>query len=339
MQKVFITALLAASVAANASAAGAPTAADTLATVGARTITRAELERHVRPKLIEIENERYEALKEGLDELIADELIKQEAKSRGLEPAALVKQEVDAKVSAPTDDEIERIYDENKEDLGGASLESVKPRIVAYLKEAKKQERQAAFIQELKGKYKTAVTLRPPVVEVATAGRPERGGGAKAPVTIIVFSDYQCPFCKRAEATVDKVMKTYGDKVRLVFRDYPLPMHPDARPAAEAAACANAQGKYWEYHARLFENQSALGSAKLKEYAQQVGLDMTKFDQCVKERTFRDAVEKDLQDGAQVGINGTPAFFINGRMLSGAQPFEAFKEVIDEELASAKKGS
>src|SRR5215470_12946245 len=217
----------------------------TVATVGDRTITRAELEEHVRPKLIEIENERYEALREGLDEMIADELVKREAKARGISTEELEKQEIAGKTPAPTDAEIQKVYDENKAQLGGQSLDQVKPRIVEYLKDQQGETRRQAFIDELKKKYKTTVALRPPVVEVATGGRPERGGGAKAPVTIIEFSDYQCPFCKRAEGVVDQVMKNYGDKIRLVFRDYPLPMHPMARPAAEAANCANAQGKFW----------------------------------------------------------------------------------------------
>jgi len=210
----------------------------------------------------------------------------------------------------------------------------VKPRIVEYLNEQKGEERHAAFIEELKKKHKTTVALRPPIVDVATAGRPERGGGAKAPVTIIEFSDYQCPFCKRAEGSVDQVVKTYGDKVRLVFRDYPLPMHPQARPAAEAANCANAQGKFWDYHAKLFANQAALSEDKLKEYAKDVGLDSAKFDQCMADKSFKGAIDKDIADGEKVGVTGTPAFFINGRMLSGAQPFEKFKEVIDEELTA-----
>jgi protein-disulfide isomerase len=121
-----------------------------------------------------------------------------------------------------------------------------------------------------------------------------------------------------------------------VFRDYPLPMHAHARGAAEAAACANAQGKYWPYHEKLFANQQALGDDKLKEYAQQVGLDTAKFDQCLKDKQFAAAIDKDMADGAAVGVNGTPAFFINGRMLSGAQPFARFKEEIDADLASAK---
>src|SRR5439155_9600307 len=135
----------------------------------------------------------------------------------------------------------------------------------------KEEQRRNDFLAELKKKYKTAIALRAPIIEVETAGRPEKGAGAKAPVTIIAFSDYECPFCGRAETVVDQVMKTYGDKVRLVFRDYPLPMHPHAHQAAEAANCANAQGKFWDYHAKLFANQTALEDDKLKQYAKDVG--------------------------------------------------------------------
>jgi protein-disulfide isomerase len=305
-----------------------------VATVGDRKITRTELEEHVRPKLIEIENERYEALRDGLDEMVAEELEKQEAKGRGVSVPDLEKQEVAAKVSAPTDADVQKVYDENKKQLGTQTLEQVKPRIVEYLNQQAEAQRHGAFIEELKKKHKTTVALRPPVVEVASAGRPERGAGAKAPITIIEFSDYQCPFCKRAETVVDQVMKTYGDKIRLVFRHYPLPMHPQARPAAEAASCANAQGKFWDYHAKLFANQSALGEDKLKEYAKDVGLDSGKFDQCLAEKPFKAKIDEDVADGSKVGVNGTPAFFINGRMLSGAQPFEKFKEVIEEELTA-----
>jgi protein-disulfide isomerase len=111
-------------------------------------------------------------------------------------------------------------------------------------------------------------------------------------------------------------------------------MHPQARPAAEAANCAHAQGKFWEYHAKLFANQSALGDDQLKTYAKDLGLDTAKFDKCLAEKPFKAAIDKDVADGAKVGVSGTPAFFVNGRMLSGAQPFEKFKELIDAELAA-----
>src|SRR5262245_6414067 len=317
--------------------AGPAAAADeTVATVGKATITKAQLEHQMRAKLIELDNERYEAMRDELNDMVAEELIKEEAKARNMTPEALTKAEIDDKAAAPTDAEIQQLYDSNKAQLGSQTLEQLKPRIVEYLKQQTTEKRRGEYIEELKKKYPTKISLRAPTIAVDTAGRPERGGGAKAPVTIVMFSDYECPFCGRGEKVIDQVMTTYGDKVRLVFRDYPLPMHPNARPAAEAPACANAQGKYWPYHEKLFANQTALGADKLKEYAQQVGLDTAKFDQCLKDKPFAKQIDKDVSDGAAVGVNGTPAFFINGRLLSGAQPFERFKEEIDADLASAK---
>jgi protein-disulfide isomerase len=304
-----------------------------VATVGGRTITETELESHVKAGLIKVDNDRYEVLKNGLDEMIADELLKQEAKARGTTVDALVKAEVTDKVTDPTDDEIQKFYEQVKAQVGGKTLEEVKPQIVQYLKQQRGGARHTAFVDELKGKYKTTVALRPPVVDVAIDGQPAKGS-AKAPVTIVIFSDFQCPYCKRAEGTIAEVEKTYGDKIRLVFRDYPLPFHSNAKPAAEAANCAAAQGKFWEYHDKLFANQAALSADDFKKYAQEVGLDQAKFDKCLTDHTYVADIDKDIEAGQEVGVNGTPAFFINGRLLSGAQPFEKFKEVIDEELAA-----
>ena len=310
-------------------------AAEPVATVAGTPISREDLEKHVKPKLVEIENERYEALSEGLEEMISEQLFEKEAKSRNITVEQLEATEITAKVPEPTDAEIQKVYDENKSQLGNQTLDQVKPRIVEFLKQQKAGERQQAFVDELKAKYKTTINLKPPVVEVATAGRPARGPD-KAPITIIAFSDYQCPYCKRAHATVEQVMQTYGDKVKLVYRDYPLPFHENARPAAEAAACANAQGKFWEYHQKLWA-ASDLSTEKLKAMAGEVGMDQKKFDECLAKQEFKAVIDKDIADGASVGVSGTPAFFINGRMLSGAQPFEKFKEVIDEELARSSK--
>jgi protein-disulfide isomerase len=304
-----------------------------VATIGNHSITLAELEKHVKSELMDLEMQRYETLREGLDEMIGTELIKLEAAARGITPEALTKQEIEDKAQKPTDEQVKKLYDANKAKLGGASFESIKSRLYDHLKESMVEERKEAFVDELKKKYKTTVSLRPPVVEVGTGGRPGRGGGPNAPIIMIEFSDYECPFCKRADVTVQEVMKTYGDKVRLVHRDFPLSFHAHALPAAEAARCAEAQGKYWEYHDKLFASQD-LSSEKLQALATEVGLDRAKFDECVAKQQFKASIEKDMADGADAGVTGTPAFFINGRMLSGAQPFEKFKEVIDEELAS-----
>jgi len=314
----------------------AANAGQPLATVGDRTITQGDVEKHVAARLIELDNERYEAMRQGLDELVAEELFAQEAKARGVTPEALEEQEIVAKIPEPNDADVQKVYDENKDRLQGQTLDQIKPRIVAYLKQQGEAQRRDAYITELRGKHKTTISLRPPVVEVATAGRPEKGG-KNASVTIVEFSDYECPFCKRAETVVDQVMSTYGDKIKVVFRDFPLPFHANARPAAEAANCAAAQGKFWEYHAKLFANQAALTPDKLNAYAGEIGLDGAKFSECLAQKPHAAAIDKDIEDGQKVGVSGTPAFFINGRMLSGAQPFEKFKELIDEELAAAGK--
>jgi len=322
------TVFLAMSLAALAHAADPP-----VAVVGGDPISREQLEKHVKAQLIEVENQRYEVLSSGLDDLIATRLFEKEAKARGKTVEQLLAEEVTAKVAAPSDAEVQKVYDDNKAQLGGQTLEQMKSRIVEYLKDQKEGERREAFVKELRQKYPTTISLKAPVVDVATAGRPARGGGEAAPVTIITFSDYECPYCARAEETVARVLKEYGEKVRLVFRNYPLPFHANARSAAEAALCANAQGKFWPFHDKLFAQQASLGLETYKKIAGEVGLDQAKFEQCVAKNEFRTAVDQDMADGAAVGVNGTPAFFINGRMLSGAQPFEKFKEIIEEELA------
>ncbi|MCW5892410.1 MAG: thioredoxin domain-containing protein [bacterium] len=306
---------------------------ETVATVGTVTITREQLEKAVKPQLIEVENQRFEILSDGLDELIAEQLFTLEAKSKDISSEQLVQTEINAKVPEPSDAEVQKVYDDNKAQLGGQTLDAVKPRIVEFLKQQKAEERHAAYVEELKGKYKTTVALKAPKVEVSTAGRPARGPES-APVTIIEFSDYECPFCKRAEVVVQEVVKAYPDKVKLVYRHFPLDFHEQAKPAAEASACAGAQGKFWEFHDKLFAGPS-LSPERYKAIAAEVGLDQAKFDQCVQKNEFKAQIEQDMADASAVGVTGTPAFFINGRMISGAQPFEKFKEIIDEELAAS----
>jgi protein-disulfide isomerase len=167
-------------------------------------------------------------------------------------------------------------------------------------------------------------------------------GNKNAKVTVVIWSDYQCPFCTRAEATLKQVEKEYGDKVRFVFKDLPLPFHPNAKPAATVARVARESGKFWEMHDKLFANQKALARPDLEKYAAEMGLPEAKVKAALDSNKFEKQIDADVKQGAKLGANGTPAFFINGRFLSGAQPFEAFKAIIDEEAIKAdallKKG-
>jgi protein-disulfide isomerase len=309
--------------------------AESIATVAGEDISRDEVEKRVRPQLIEVENNKYEILEQGLNEAIAEKLLAKEAKSRGVTVDDLRKTEIEAKVPEPSDDQIQKLYDQNKAQLGTQTLDELKPKIKAYLQNQGAAGRETEYIEELKKKYPTTVTLAPPKIEVSDAGRESRGGGTDAPVTIIAFSDYECPFCKRAEGTVAQVMQTYGNDVRYVHRDFPLPFHAHANEAAQAARCAGDQKKFWEYHDKIFA-AADLSSDALKNTATELGLDRTKFDECLASGKYKAQIDADIAAGSEVGVNGTPAFFINGRMLSGAQPFDKFKETIDAEIARAK---
>ena len=311
-----------------------------VAKVSGEVITEADLATVTKSKLARLESEHAEQVhtmrSQALDELVEKRLIDAKAKKEGLTSDKLIEREVTAKLTDPPETEIQKLYDQAK--ASGRQLppiEQVKPDIVKYLKDRSSGEAKKAFIDKLKAEAKVELMLPPlllPKVEVAADG-PTRGD-AKAPVTIVEFSDYQCPFCGRAEESVKKVLENYKGKVRVVFRDFPLPFHDKAPKASEAAHCAGDQGKYWEMHEKLFANQQALDVAQLKDHAKGIGLDTGKFDKCLDSGEKAKIVESSKKAGEEAGVSGTPAFFINGRPLSGAQPYEKFKEVIDNELAS-----
>jgi hypothetical protein len=256
----------------SAPAPAATTSADPgkpLAKVGDKTITQGQVEEHVAARLIEIDQERYEALKGGVDELVAEELFTQEAKARGVTAEKLEEDEVIAKVPEPSDADVQKVYDENKDRLQGQTLDAIKPRIVAYLKGNQAAQRREAFIDELKAKYKTAILLRPPVVEVATAGRPEKGG-KNAPVTIVEF-DYMPILQARGggRRSGDGGVRRQGEgRVPRL----PLPFTP-MPPGRRAANCAARSSGVSRSCSRISRRQAD----KLNAYAAEVGVGPAKF--------------------------------------------------------------
>jgi protein-disulfide isomerase len=168
---------------------------------------------------------------------------------------------------------------------------------------------------------------------VSLDGAPVRGP-ASAKVTLVEFMDFQCPFCSRVQATLDQIQKAYGDQVRIVFKHMPLGIHANAPGAAAAAEAAHRQGRFWEMHDRLFANQRELSDERYQAYARELGLDLERFDRDRASAEVKGRIDQDEQEAARLGVSGTPAFFINGRFFSGAQPFEAFKAEIDRELAA-----
>jgi protein-disulfide isomerase len=274
----------------------------------------------------------YMARRGTIELIVANRLLDAEAKARGIDRPTLIEREIASKAPAPTEADIQAWYQANPARVNGATLDKVRDPIRSLLAQERVETARASFVESLKAKTNITILLDPPRFEVADGGRPARGP-AKAPIEVIEFSDFQCPFCQRANPTVEQVLKTYGDKIKFVYRHYPLPNHPNARPAAEASACAEVQGKFWEYHDRLFANAAGLTDPDLKAHAAALGLDTAKFNTCFDNRQQKAGIDKDMADGEAIGVTGTPAFFINGRSVEGAQPFEAFKRVIDEELA------
>ncbi|MBI3798890.1 MAG: thioredoxin domain-containing protein [Deltaproteobacteria bacterium] len=308
-------------------------AQNVLATVDGRNITEADIADNLAAQMAQINNQIYTAKKRAVDALIADQLLDQEAKKRNVSREQLLQQEVTAKVAPVSDAEVEKVYNDNKERTGGKSLAELKPLIVQQLQNVRQQQRQQEFVRELRKTAAIKMVLKPPMVNVALDGAPVRGN-AKAPITIVEFSDFQCPFCARAEGEMVKVRDAYKDQVKIVYKDFPLPIHPNAPKAAEASRCAREQEKYWEYHDVLFANHDALEVPNLKKFAVDLKLDKAKFDTCLDSGKYADEIAKDMAEGSRVGVTGTPAFFINGRLISGAQPFSAFQEVIEDALAA-----
>jgi len=279
----------------------------------------------------ELEAAIYETKKQALDQIVMRKLVEQKAKAEGLTPEALFKREVADKVKAPSDAELKAFYEEQKGKQPLPPFEQIKEQVAQYLGQNTQRKAQTEFLDKLRAEAKLEVLLSPPRVVVAAEG-PSRGA-EKAPITIVEFSDFECPYCVKAEEVVKQVMKEYEGKIRLVYRDFPLPFHANAQKAAEAAHCAGDQGKYWEMHEKLFANQQKLKVSDLKDHAKGVGLDPVKFEKCLESGEKAALVEKNKKAGAEVGVQGTPAFFVNGIMLSGAQPVSEFKSIIDKELA------
>ncbi len=309
-----------------------------VATSKSKTVTLKEVDELVGKELKEIEKQKFQMRAGAAEQLIVSALVKEQAAKAGKTEDEWFRSQIEGKVQDPPDAEIQKVWDEAKDKMPpGATLESMRPQIIAFITKDKRREVAMKFQEDMKKQSGFELKIAPPAeprVQVEAKGPAK--GPADARVTIVEFSDFQCPYCSRAEGTVDQVMTEYAGKVRLVFRHFPLPFHEHAAKAAEAAACANEQGKFWDLHKQLFANQQKLGLEDLKAHAAVVGLDAAKFAECLDQGKMKATVDADQEAGKKVGVNGTPAFFINGVMLSGAQPIAEFERVINQELAAAK---
>jgi predicted DsbA family dithiol-disulfide isomerase len=306
-----------------------------LATIGDHPVTQAEVDGKVAARL-------YDLRKEALDEIIDDYVVKLAAEKAGLKPQEYLEQQVKLIVPRVTERDVEEVYNKNKAQIdaqtGQHSLDKVKDRLRIALQRDRDQEGQERIIKKLRNEDHIAMLLEAPHVKVGSAGHPSTGTAA-APVTIVEFSDFQCPFCRAAEHTLKQLRQDYGGQINLVYMDFPLNFHQHAMEAARAGRCAGDQDKFWQFHDALFLDQTKLDKDNLETTAAKIGLDRDKFSACLASDKHDPGIHQDIAEGDSLGVTGTPTFFVNGRELVGAQPAPKFKEVIDEELARAKKSN
>jgi len=327
--------LLLGSAASLAQTAGQAKQKEPLAVVGGQTIYDDDLVPFVQGQVFQLRLQEYEVKSKALENLVNQKLLEAEAKKKGIPTEKLLEQEVDAKVAEPTEAELQALYIVQKEQLR-KSFDEIKAQLQQLLKQAKLQQARQDYYKRLREQAGVSIFLQKPKVEVAYDPARLRGN-PKAPVVIVEFSDFQCPYCRSVQPTLKNLLAKYEGRVSLSYRDLPLrDIHPQAQMAAEASRCAGEQGKFWEYHDLLFENPNKLNREGLVEQVRSLKLDEKQFDSCLSSGKYKAQVEQDRQLGLRAGLTGTPGFFINGNMLSGNLPQDSFEKVIQSELADSK---
>lgn len=304
-----------------------------VATVAGRPLTAGIVNERLKPIAYKLRLQTYLLEQPALDLTINDLLLLAEANRRNVPPEEIVRKEITEKTHQPTEDEIAKFYSENKTRLPG-ELTAVRNQIALYLQDEDRQRLERVMADRLRKGADIRLLIsepEPPLQSISLDDDPARGD-ATAAVTIVEFTDFQCPACAAMQPVIEEILKSYGNKVRLVVRDFPLQQHTNARKAAEAANAANAQGKFFEYAALLFKRQNALDVPSLKKYASELGLDRARFDAALDSGKYAAEVKHDIDDGQMYGVENTPTIFVNGITLRELSA-EALRAAIDRGLA------
>ncbi|HJO23456.1 MAG: thioredoxin domain-containing protein [Myxococcota bacterium] len=306
------------------------------AEVNGEPISVAELDEWIKEDLFQSRtgkpNELYDLRTQALNAMFEERVLESEAARRGVDVETLIEQETAAQ-GPITDADVSGWYTENQERLGETEFADIADQIRSFLSQQREKKTREVLLENAE----LIVRLEPPRAQISVEG-PSKGP-EDALVTIVEFSDFQCPYCSRVLPTLTQVMERYPEDVRIVYRNFPLPSHQRASAAAEAALCAQEQGKFWAYHDKLFENSRALSDDQLKDHAKKLELDVPAFEQCQSEERFEEQIQNDVREARAAGVTGTPAFFVNGVLLSGARPAADFYRTIDAELERLKPGA
>jgi len=294
----------------------------------------ADLERKFPTTVFQARANFYEAQRKGLDQLVEEYLLEQQAKKEGLTVAQLFERHVDKALPPDPSDDVLKLYFEGVDT--NEPFAAVRDKIVEAIRQRRLTKAKTAYIQSLREQASIRVTLDSPRAPI-TKGTPPRGP-ENAKIVLLEYADYECSYCQQIQPTVNRLETEFKGKLAYSYKDYPLPMHANAQKAAEASHCAEAQGKYWQYHDRLVaEKQFDLGA--LKGYARDVKLDQKRFDKCLDSGETAESVKAQATEAQSLGLQGTPTFFVNGRYVSGTLSYERLRAVIEEELKFAEHGA
>jgi protein-disulfide isomerase len=299
-----------------------------LVEINGTKLTVADLERQRPGSLFQARNSYYEATQKAVQDYIEDYLLRNQAEKEGVTLEQLLERHVTSTLPPDPPEEALKVYYEGVDTT--QPYEAVRNQILESIRQRRLARAKNAYVESLRSKAEISILLKPPRAEIAYRDAPVRGS-ENAPVTIIEYADYECPYCQETQPALDKLEAEYKGKLAFVFKDTPLPMHSHAEKAAEAAHCAGAQGKYWEYHDLLFKERQ-LEVPQLKEAARELKLDGQAFDQCLDSNSQADLVRTQLNEASRLGLQGTPSFFINGRFFSGAMSYDKLREIVEQEL-------
>lgn len=327
--RAFLGIALILSVGSFASSGRAQSNGEVVAEVNGNKLTRAELEQKEAAKLLQARYKLYLVERDALDQLIDDRLLEEQARRENVSVEELLNRHVRSQVKEPTEDQLEVYYEGLQTE---ESLPTVHDKILGSIRQIRLAKARSTYLKSLRSQASILVALGPPNAEVPPGDAPRRGP-ANARVVVVEFADYQCPYCRRIHPELKKLQDEFGDQLVLVFKDFPLPMHPHAEKAAEAARCAGEQGKFWDFHDLLFDHSSDLEVPQLKEHARALKLDAARFDKCLDSGEEASGVEKDREQAQSLGITGTPSFFINGHFLSGAVDYVTLRQIVEQQLA------
>ena len=303
----------------------------TIAEVDGHRITVSDLERQRPAALFQAQNAYYEAERKAVDEFVDEYLLTQAAQKEGVTVAQLLERHVIHQLPADPPEEALKVYYEGIDT--DQPYAAVRDKILDHVRQRRLAKAKSAYMLSLREQAKVAIHMAPPRAQLALNDTPVRGR-LDAPVVLVEYADYECPYCQKIQPALDKLEKEYAGRIAFAYKDMPLPMHHNAQKAAEATHCAAAQGKFWEYHDALAATKQ-LDVASLKEQARELKLDGDSFDRCLDNGEQSGTVAHEVAEAQLLGLQGTPSLFVNGRFYSGVLSYEQLRAIVEQELASS----